>query len=188
MNEQIEKNSDLPAAPLPESVDAHAPADAEQPHFRPGELVFTAVLFLAGTFFFFHACKLFLRMEAPRVYSAAALPLLTSGTWMVLALLVPLENLRKRKHRRKSEPFGKKARAGVAYAFPKEVVAVLLAIVIYCTLLLARVSFYIVTPLFLYGGMCILMRGGYVKNILYTAIIMAFVVLVFRMVFGVVFP
>lgn len=64
----------------------------------------------------------------------------------------------------------------------------LLAILAYCALLLAGVSFYIATPLFLYGSMCFLTRRNYLKNILWTAVVMAFIVVVFRLLFGVIFP
>lgn len=78
--------------------------------------------------------------------------------------------------------------AGLRYVLPKEVLVVFLAILVYCALLLAGVSFYIATPLFLYGSMCYLMRKDYLKNIIWTAIVMAFIVVVFRMLFSVIFP
>ena len=49
-------------------------------------------------------------------------------------------------------------------------------------------SFYIATALFLWGSMTYLMKGSYLKNILWTAILIVFAVVVFRMIFGVVFP
>lgn len=55
-------------------------------------------------------------------------------------------------------------------------------------LLLVGLSFYVATPLFLYGCMCYLMRKSYLKNILWTALVMAFIILVFRMLFSVIFP
>jgi hypothetical protein len=76
----------------------------------------------------------------------------------------------------------------LAYAFPIDVLVILGAVLVYCILLFVGVSFYIATPLFLYGSMCYLMKKDYLKNILWTALVMAFIVLVFRMLFGVVFP
>ena len=81
-----------------------------------------------------------------------------------------------------------KIKKGLQFAFPMDTLVILGGILIYCLLLSLGVSFYIATPLFLYGSMCYLMRGNFVKNILWTAIVMAFIILVFRMLFSVVFP
>ena len=54
--------------------------------------------------------------------------------------------------------------------------------------LVLGINFYISTGLFLYATMCYLLRKDFLKNILWTALVMAFIVVVFRMLFGVVFP
>ena len=74
------------------------------------------------------------------------------------------------------------------YAVPKDVVVMLVAVLAYCVALLMGLSFYIATSLFLYGTMCYLTRKNYLKNVLWTALVMAFIVVVFRMLFSVVFP
>ncbi|MBQ9595318.1 MAG: tripartite tricarboxylate transporter TctB family protein, partial [Synergistaceae bacterium] len=68
------------------------------------------------------------------------------------------------------------------------VLIMLVLIVAYCVALLEGVSFYIATPAFLYISMCYLMRRDFLKNIIWTGIVMAFIVLVFRVLFSVVFP
>ena len=83
---------------------------------------------------------------------------------------------------------GEKIMKALAYALPLNVIIMLIAIVAYCVALVEGVSFYIATPAFLYFCMCYLMKKDYVKNILWTACVMAFIVLVFRMLFSVVFP
>ena len=155
---------------------------------RPGEKFFTYILFLAGVFFFYHSLRLWVRMEAPRTASAAALPLIMSGLWTILTLTMIVENQFKKTPLRGIKSLRQKIRKGLQYAFPGEVLVMLGAVVIYCVLLLIGISFYIVTPLFLYGAMCFLMRKGYIRNIVWTAVIMVFAVVVFRILFNVVFP
>lgn len=156
---------------------------------QAGEKAFTVALFLVGLFFLVQSIQLWLRVSPPRISSAAALPLFCSLVWTIFSFVGILENIRK------TTPlsgvaggFAQRLKEGLRYTFPKEVLVLLLAIVVYCASLLLHLSFYIGTPLFLWGSMCYLMKKGYVKNILWTAICMAFIVLVFRMLFGVVLP
>ena len=58
----------------------------------------------------------------------------------------------------------------------------------YCIALNLKVGFYIATPVFLWVSMCYLMRKDYVKNILWTALCMAFILVVFRFIFSVMLP
>lgn len=153
-----------------------------------GEKAFAVVLLLAGLGAFGLALELWTRMSEPRIASAAALPLFVSGLWVIMALLTVIENFRPDTPLTGVSGRKEKLRAGLRFAMPKEVAVILLAILAYCVLLLAGVSFYIATPLFLYGSMCCLMRKNYLKNILWTAAVMAFIVVVFRMLFSVVFP
>ena len=155
---------------------------------RPGEKIFTCILFLAGIFFFYHSLRLWIRMEAPRTASAAALPLIMSGLWSVLTLTIIIENQFKKTPLSGIKSLRQKIWKGLQYAFPKEVFVMLGAIAIYCGSLLIGIGFYIVTPLFLYGTMCYLTRKRYLWNIVWTAIIMAFAIIVFRVIFNVVFP
>lgn len=153
------------------------------PAHKPGEAVFAALLFAAGLFFLVQSLKLWFSLDEPRISSAAALPLFVSGLWTVLTLAELIKCVRVKPC---SKSGGKSG--GLSYAFPLELVVMLCAVAAYCALLLWGVSFYIVTPAFLYGGMCFLTRGGYLKNLLWTGVVMAFVVCVFGLLFGVVFP
>lgn len=152
---------------------------------RAGEKAFALILLLLGAAAFAMALALWRRMSAPRAASAAALPLFVSGLWVVLALVTVIENAG-----RAAPPSGgeNRLRGALRRALPRNVAVMLGAVVLYCALLVLRVNFYIATPLFLYGAMCFLTRGSYVKNLLWTAVVMAFIVLVFRLLFGVVFP
>ena len=179
---------------LTSEVQDQAPAAPETSNSAPkadlqsGEKVFHFVLFGVGLAAFALALQLWFQMSEPRIASAAALPLFVSGAWTLMALIGIIENIKMTTPLSKLKDSSEKFRAALKYAFPKEVLVLLLGIVAYCVLLFLKVSFYISTPLFLYGGMCYLMRGNFVKNILWTAVVMAFIIVVFRMLFGVVFP
>lgn len=153
-----------------------------------GEKVFAFVLLILGLIAFGLALQLWFKMSEPRIASAAAMPLFVSALWSIMALLTVIENVKLTSPLSALSDRKKKIIEGLRYAMPFEVVIMLLAILAYCTLLLFGVSFYITTPLFLYGCMCYLTRKHYLKNILWTAIVMAFIVVVFRMLFSVVFP
>ncbi len=153
-----------------------------------GEKVFAVVLLLLGLAAFAMALELWGRMKEPKIASAAAVPIFVSGLWSLMALLTVIENF-KLTTPLSGEPGGmEKIRKAFAYALPMNVVVMIGMILVYCGLLVAGISFYIATPLFLYGAMCFLTRKDYVKNILWTALVMAFIILVFRMLFSVVFP
>lgn len=170
----------------PES--APAGEGERKPALAAGEKAFAAVLLLAGLVAFGLSLELWTRMSEPRISSAAALPLFVSGLWVILALLTVIENFRPDTPLTGVSGWKKKLWAGLRCAIPNEAAVMLLAILAYCTLLLAGVSFYIATPLFLYGSMCCLTRKEFLKNLLRTAVVMAFIVVVFRMLFGVIFP
>lgn len=164
---------------------AAEPVQEEKYPLAAGEKVFAVVLLILGIAALGLSLELWLRMSEPRIASAAAMPLFVSAMWTIMALLTVIENFKLKTPLTGKE---KKIWAGLRYAMPVEVVVMLLAIFAYCVALLVGLSFYIATPLFLYGTMCYLTRKDYLKNILWTAIVMAFIVLVFRMLFSVVFP
>lgn len=162
--------------------------EEHEPVLAAGEKAFAVVLLLAGLGAFGLALELWTRMSEPKIASAAALPLFVSGLWVIMALLTVIENFKRDTPLTGVSNWKEKLRAGLRCAMPKEVAVVLLAILGYCALLLAGISFYIATPLFLYGSMCYLTRKDHLKNILWTAVVMAFIVVVFRMLFSVIFP
>ena len=126
--------------------------------------------------------------RGPRIASAAAVPVFVSALWVVMSLWTVIENFKLTTPLSKIKGMGTKIIKALQYAFPLNVLVMLLAIAAYCVALLEGVSFYIATPAFLYFSMCYLTRKDFVKNILWTAIVMTFIVLVFRMLFSVVFP
>ena len=175
------------STPASEDVNSEMIVHKEHP-LESGEKVFAIILLIVGIAAFAMALELWLRMPEPRIASAAAMPVFVSGLWVLMSLLAVIENFKLTTPLSSLSDMSKKLVTGLRYAMPFSVAVMLLGIVAYCVLLLVGISFYIATPLFLYGSMCFLMRKDYVKNILWTAIVMAFIILVFRMLFSVVFP
>lgn len=159
-----------------------------KPVLEAGEKVFSLVLLIVGLIALGLSLELWSRMSEPKIASAAALPLFVSILWVLMALLTVLENIKLKTPLSGIKNLGEKAWKGLQYAFPMDVLIMLVAIVVYCVALVLGINFYISTGLFLYGTMCYLLRKDFLKNILWTALVMAFIVLVFRMLFGVVFP
>ena len=181
-HEQVEQVSETDA-------ETEAPKEEKAPaeDLKSGEKVFTIAFFLVGVFFFWQAIQLWIRMDPPRASSAAALPLFTSGIWVVLSFVTILENIRKKTPLSRYKTIKEKLKRGLAYTYPKESFIITLAIVLYCVLLFVGIDFYIVSTVFLYATMCYLSRGNFIKNILWTAIFMGFTFVVFQVIFGVVF-
>ncbi len=156
-----------------------------------GEKVFSFILLIIGVIALKLSVDLWFSISlrrGPRIASAAAVPVFVSGLWVILALWTVIENFKLTTPLSNVKGFGTKFIKAIQYALPLNVVIMLVAIVAYCVALVEGVSFYIATPAFLYFSMCYLTRKDYLKNILWTACVMAFIVLVFRMLFSVVFP
>ena len=156
-----------------------------------GEKVFSIVLLAFGIIALYLSIELWFKIplrRGPRIASAAAVPVFVSGLWVIMALWTVIENFKLTTPLSKVQGITNKIIQAVKYALPLNVVIMLIAIVAYCAALIFNVSFYIATPIFLYFSMCYLTRKDYVKNILWTAIVMAFIVVVFRLLFSVVFP
>ncbi|MCL2618310.1 MAG: hypothetical protein FWD98_04555 [Defluviitaleaceae bacterium] len=155
---------------------------------KPGEKLFVGVLLLIGLFFLYHSVELWGRVNPPRESSAAILPLMMTVIWVALTGAIFVKNLRGKTPLSDIADWKAKVWAGLCYVFPRDLVVIIGAVVLYCGLLLAGISFYVVTSLFLYGTMCYLMKSGFLKNVIWTAIFMVFTVVVFGMLFNVVFP
>ena len=166
---------------------AEAQEAAQEGILKPGEKMFTGFLLLAGIFFFREAIQLWQGVSPPRDSSAAIIPLIMTGLWVVLTLFTFIQVLRN-KTPLSNLAWKDKIWSGLQYVFPKEVLVVLGAIAVYCTLLILRFSFYAVTVVFLYGVMCYLTRKSFLKNILWTALVMIFTVVVFSWLFNIRFP
>ena len=147
---------------------------------KPGEKAFALALFLVGAGALWQSLLLWQAASPPRLASAAALPLVASLAWTALSLAGML-----RRSGRRGNRGGKSA---LAYALPRPLPLIFAAIAAYCLALFLQVSFFIATPLFLWGSMCYLTRRDFLKNILWTALCMVFIVLIFKALFQVILP
>ena len=156
-----------------------------------GEKVFSFIVLIFGVIALKLSVDLWFSISlrrGPRIASAAAVPVFVSALWVIMSLWTVIENFKLTTPLSKIQGMGEKIIKALAYALPLNVIIMLALIVAYCVALVEGISFYIATPAFLYISMCYLTRKDYVKNILWTAIVMAFIVLVFRVLFSVVFP
>ena len=156
-----------------------------------GEKVFSFILLIVGVIALKLSVDLWFSISlrrGPRIASAAAVPVFVSALWVIMSLWTVIENFKLSTPLSKVKGMGEKIMKALAYALPLNVLIMFVLIVAYCVALVEGVSFYIATPAFLYISMCYLMRKDYVKNILWTGIVMAFIVVVFRLLFSVVFP
>ena len=156
-----------------------------------GEKVFSVILLLVGCVALYLSINLWFSISlrrGPRIASAAAVPVFVSALWVLMSLWTVIENFRLTTLLSNVKGLGSKFIKAVQYAMPLNVLIMLVLIIAYCVALLEGVSFYIATPAFLYISMCYLTRKDFLKNIIWTAIVMAFIVLVFRVLFSVVFP
>ena len=162
-------------------------ADTAKTDLQPGEKGFTIVLLAFCAFLLYRSMLLW--QQAPGINGPAIVPVLASGLPTLLLAISVITNFWKTTPLSSSELSAKeKYDIATSYLFSKNVVVTLIAIVVYCVLLNMGISFYIVSSLFLWGLMSFLAKGNYIKNILWTALTMAFIFGVFQVMFSVVMP
>ncbi|MBQ6773999.1 MAG: tripartite tricarboxylate transporter TctB family protein [Synergistaceae bacterium] len=147
---------------------------------KPGEKVFAFILLLIGCLALYLSINLWFSIsthKAPRISSAAVVPVIVSSLWVLISLCIVIKNFRI-----ESESLT------LRYILPPNVLIILALIIIYCAALLMGVRFYIASPVFLYASMSCLMRKDYIRNIIITGLVTALIILVFRIVFSIVLP
>jgi len=159
--------------------------EKKQAPFVPGEKGFAVFLLLFGAFFLWQSVLLY--GEHPGADSAGAVPLFVSALIVILAIAI-IATDRKAPSVNKGQTVGVIIKNTLGYMFQKDVLVEMGLILAYCVALNFGLGFYIATPVFLWVSMCYLMRKDYVKNLLWTALCMAFIVVVFRFIFSVVLP
>ena len=147
---------------------------------KPCEKVFAFILLLIGCLALYLSINLWFGIsthKAPRISSAAVIPVIASSLWVLISLCKVIKNFR---HESES--------SSLSYIMPLNVLIILSLIIIYCAALLMGVRFYIASPVFLYASISCLMRRDYIRNLVITGLVMIFIVLVFRIVFSIVLP
>ncbi len=153
--------------------------------YKPGEKGFSVFLLLFGCYFLYESWKLY--QQEPGASSYGAVPLFVSAMIVIFSLAILISD-RKKKTENTGLSFGEAAKKTVGYMFPLDVLVVFILIVLYCVGMQIGIGFVWMTPVFLWISMSYLMKKGYIKNILWTALCMAFILLVFSYLFSVVLP
>lgn len=152
---------------------------------KPGERVFNLVLLALGIYITIESWKMY--RESPSLSGYGTVPLICgilltvlSAYALVRAFMAPggIAGL----------SFRRKTMAVVRHLFSIDVLVTLLLIIAYCVSMAAGAPFVIATPVFLWISMTYLRRGAYLRNVLYTALVFAFVYLIFHVGFNVVLP
>lgn len=152
---------------------------------KPGEKGFGVVLFLFGLFVTALAVPMYL--DDPQLSSYGAMPLFLGILLMVLSAIDILQT-RTYSSEIAELPLGEKVKTTLRYLLPVDVLAVIALLILYCTAMYLGVPFVVATPVYLWVTICYLRRKAYLMNLLYTAIVMVFVMVVFRLVFRVILP
>lgn len=150
-----------------------------------GEKGFAVVLLLLGLFFTWQSYLMF--REDPVASSYGAVPLFCSGLITVLALCIIIID-RKKRSPSSGKPLKEVLSLAVRHVAKRDILVMLGLILLYCLALYLNAGFMIATPIFLWVSMTWLGRGNYLKNLLWTAICMVFIYLVFKVLFAVVLP
>lgn len=152
---------------------------------KPGEKGFPVLLLIVGIYITKESFKMYKR--APELSGYGTVPLFCGILMTVLAAIIIITNMF-----HKSEvsglPMKEQAVAVIKHLFSLDVLVMLALIIAYCVSMAFGAPFIVASPLFLWIAMSYLERGNYVKNIIYTVIVMAFVILVFEVGFSVVLP
>lgn len=152
---------------------------------QPGEKGFAIFLLLIGLFFTWQSVILY--QQAPGASSYGAVPLFCSAAIDILAIAILITD-RNKKSMNSGKPL-KEAISNMAHhLFRRDIVVMVGLVLLYCVALYMNVGFMIATPIFLWIAMTYLGRGNMVKNLLWTAICMVFIYLVFQILFSVVLP
>lgn len=159
--------------------------EKKQKPFAPGEKGFAFALLIFGAFFLWQSWKLY--QAHPGADAAGAMPLFVSALIVIFSICIIVSDW-KAPSVNHGLSFGEQAKKTLGYIFQIDVLVEMGLILAYCFALNFGLGFYIATPVFLWVSMCYLMRKDYVKNLLWTALCMAFIIIVFRFIFSVVLP
>jgi len=153
---------------------------------RPGEKGFTVFLMVVGLFFTYNAILMYIK--SPGAASYAAVPLFVSLLVVIFTIIIFISDFKKKTYHTGNMAGMARLKNAISFMFPKDVLVIMLFILLYCIGIYFGLGFYIVTPIFLWCCMSYLMAKNYLHNILWTALSLAFIFLMFSTIFKVVLP
>jgi len=152
---------------------------------KPGERGFSIFLAIFGLFALYESIKLF--QKDPRWISFGAFPLILSILLIVFSVHVFWSD-RKKKTETDEASVDKKILKTLDYLFPKTVTILLILMILYCLALYFELGFELSSTVFLLVALCFFRKNQYIKNVLYTVLTMAFILLIFKLGFRILLP
>ena len=159
--------------------------DSMEKKTKPGEKGFGFVLFLFGAVV--TALSIPMYQDDPQLSAYGFMPLFLGVLLMILSLIDILQT-RRYASELAGIPWKEKVREMARYLAPVDVLVVIGLMLLYCAAMYLGVPFIVATPVYLWASICYLRRKAYLMNLVYTAIVMVFVMVVFRLVFRVILP
>jgi hypothetical protein len=187
--ENMEEKNKLNATDAADSADSMDSVKAtvlpDNSALQPGEKGFTLFLLLVGLFFTWQSWLLY--CKDPGASSYGAVPLACSSLIVLFALATIFVD-RKKKTPVSGLSLWNTVKEVFVSVFPQDMFVILCMVLAYSVGLYVKLGFMIITPIFLWCGMTYLSRGNYLKNLLWTALCMGFIYVVFKLLFSVVLP
>lgn len=149
----------------------------------PGEIGINILVLAICLVFAVESAKLY--AQDPTPYSMGAMPLFLSILCTICSIWTLVAGLRAEKLVFAS--FKERLRAIQAHVVPMDILVIFGLFIAYCGSL-SVFKFVVSTPVFLWCCMTYLARGNYLKNILYSGLTSAFIIIIFRYVFKVILP
>lgn len=148
---------------------------------RPGECLFSALLTLFGLGGVIGSLDLYAHDPTPSGY--AVLPLVLSTLLAILGLIVLIRSIKAvRIHG------GSSVKEVVQYLFPKYSAILILLTLAYCVAMFLRLNFIVVTFIYLFATMAVMIPRKPLFNLITSIITIVFLITVFRIIFNIVFP
>ncbi|MGN1349637.1 MAG: tripartite tricarboxylate transporter TctB family protein [Anaerovoracaceae bacterium] len=152
---------------------------------KPGEKIFPVLLLMLGLFVTRDSYRMY--QNAPELQGYGTVPLFCGIAVTLLAVVIIFSNFFKKSELAGCSP-KEKLLAVIRHLFSFDVMVMTAMILAYCIALGLGAPFIAASPVFLWASMSFLGRGNLVKNLIYTLIVMVFVILVFKVGFSVVLP
>lgn len=153
---------------------------------KPGEIVFLFILLGIGAGALIESINMY--MDDPTPSSYGAMPLFLSS--IIVLFMIKIIFFESNKTVSESENFvlEEKFKIVVKYVFTKDILVVLLMLIGYCLLLVLGIGFELATPIFLFISMSYLMNGKYLQSLIFTVVVMVFILIIFNTIFQVILP
>ena len=154
----------------------------KEEELKPGEKGFTIFLLIFGVFALYNSLNLFLK--DPKIISYGTFPLILS----VLLIVFNSYVLFNYKNKKKKDSQSKETLNVLEYLLPLKVLKLLAFMILYCIALFVGIGFELSTSVFLLISIYFFCKTSLKKKLIYTAITMGSILVVFKYVFKILLP